>query len=189
MHLKLVMGMSESQSGFAQDRCNVQARQTAEGLLPIELHTGSAPPPLALPQGDSGESTDFSPLEHSLGSISPPTSSGNTGSGGAGGANPGSRGAQPAGGDTPTSRWAPAAGGADVGVGLGSGADMAARSPGVEIVPLGPAGSACGASGAEQGAVVASEREHGGAGRRGRMGQWLARLACWRVAPNTLGNM
>ena len=164
----------------------MQARQSAEALLPIELHTGGAPSPLALPEGDPGESTDFSPLEHSLGSISPPTSSGNTGSGGAGGANPGSAGGPPAGGDTPTSRWAPAAGGADVG--LGSGADLAAGSPGVEIVPLGPAGCARGASGAEPGADVASERE-GAAGRRGRMGQWLARLACWRVAPETLDSM
>ena len=167
----------------------MQARQTAEGPLPIELHAGGAPPPLALPEGDPGESTDFSPLEHSLGSISPPTSSGNTGSGGAGGANPASAGAPPAGGDTPTSRWAPAARGVDVGLGLGSGADLAAGPPGAEIVPLGPAGCARGASCAQQGADVASEREHGGAGRRGRMGQWLARLACWRVAPETLDSM
>lgn len=164
----------------------MQARQPAEGPLPIELHTGSAPPPLALPEGDPGESTDFSPLEHSLGSISPPTSSGNTGSGGARGANLASAGAPPAGGDTPTSRWAPAAGGAEVGLGIGSGADLAAGSPGVEIVPLGPAGCPRGALGAKPGADVAFEREHGGAGRRGRMGKWLARLACWRVAPETL---
>ena len=169
----------------------MQARQTAEGPLPIELHAGGAPPPLALPEGDPGGSTDFSPLEHSLGSISPPTSSGNTGSGGAGGANPASAGAPPAGGDTPTSRWAPAAGGVNVGLGLHvpSGSDLGARSPGVEIVPLGPAGCARGASGAEPGAVVASEREEGGARRRGRMGQWLARLACWRVAPEALDSM
>ncbi|KAK9828031.1 hypothetical protein WJX81_003253 [Elliptochloris bilobata] len=62
-----------------------QARQSAEAAIPIELRAGGSPLALALPDCDAAldESVDFSPLEHSLGSISPPTSSGNTGSGAA----------------------------------------------------------------------------------------------------------
>ena len=172
-------------------RCAMQAQQPAEAPIPIELHTGSALPPLTLPDGDLDVSTDFSPLEHSLGSISPPTSSGNTGSGGAGGAHPASAGAPPARGDTPTSRWAPAAGGVDVKSGFPSpsGSGLGACSPGVEIVPLGPAGCAPGGASAKEGTMAGSEGEPGGLGRRGRLGQWLARLACWRVAPEALDSI
>jgi len=103
----------------------------------VELR-GGAPPPLALPCGEPAghASVDFAPLEHSLGSISPPMASGNTGSESV-------EGDGPAGGDTPTSRWGPAACTSGIGAGAGFGQGMAgAGSPGVELVPLGAAAGA-----------------------------------------------
>lgn len=158
-------------------RCQrAQARKGAGGHVSVELR-GGAPPPLALPCGEPAghASVDFAPLEHSLGSISPPMASGNTGSESV-------EGDGPAGGDTPTSRWGPAACTSGIGAGAGFGQGMAgAGSPGVELVPLGAAGGAgtgwgSGDHGRAGGRLAAGHRRHAPS--------WLARWACWG-APHT----
>jgi hypothetical protein len=158
-------------------RCpRAQAREGADGHVSVELH-GGAPPLLALLCGEAAgdSSVDFAPLEHSLGSISPPVPSGNTGSEGV-------EGSGPAGGDTPTSRWGPVACTSGVGAGAGLGQGMAGvGSPGVELVPLGAAGGAGAGRGSED-PGRAGGRPAGG--RRRQALSWLARWACWG-APHT----
>lgn len=168
---------------------HAQARQPSEAAVSIELRAGGSPPLLTLPDSDPtlDASVDFSPLEHSLGSISPPTSSGNTGSGGPQGLAPDSpEGGPPFGGNTPTSRWAPAGHHAQCMVPEYRSA-LSAGLPSVEIVPLGAAGAAGGGGGNPVGREAG--RASQGGRRQGRLARRLAGWACWSAASSAIGSV